>query len=919
MKPILLYQTINNTSSKETHFIPLLLVTNAETSHYILIKKFNAFMCVDQVGGRYYCHLCFACYHEQKDLNNHLANVHVPNDKPLQMELPSPPNHLMKFISYQKTVKHPFVMIADIECSQVKPRKYTSTINTSALTEHIPSGLGYYYNGIYNYFNENPIVNFVIALENYATEIYKLFKNPKPIPILLPDHPYYTATRCHYCDQPFNENIFNYRKVLDHDHITGEFRCASHSVCNLHVQLKKRLVVFFHNGSHYDWHLLMEEFSKRKYDIKPIPQTDEKYVSVSVYVKFGPSKHDQVEIRFLDSYKFLPKSLDELVSITDKSNLKILSQNFPKEEDFRLLCRKGLYPYQWQTSFSKLLETRELPERNEFYSSLTDSTISEADYDHAKQVYKHFSCDTMLDYHNLYLKSDVLLLADIVDNFREFSLVTYCLDPAYYYTAPNLSLDACLKYTNQTLELITKGNEDMYLLFEKAIRGGISGVGSKRYSKTEEGKCIMDWDANNLYGHSMTQPLPTGNFKWIRKNEVDFDNTMQLLTECYNLYKQGKPITKGYLIQTDLFYPKELHDKHNDLPLAPENIIVQKSYLSASQQENYVEGDINSKLTTNLFDKKKYITFHENLFYYLDEGLRHGTIYNVIQFDQSTWMKPYIELNTKLRMNSKNDFQKEFFKLMNVSVYGKTMENVRNYRNLTICTSPRDFRRQVQKHNYAGSRMLTDSSVIVELKQNKKKFNKPIYVGAKILDLSKLHMYQFWYNNLKQKYQEKIKLLYIDCDSIIAEIYTKDIYKDMLNDIDTFDTSDYPKDHFLYSEKNKKVLGKFKDVLNGVKLESFVALRSKCYAYVTEEDITNAKINGIKKYITNLLTFKQYTDVLFGEEKNHTITQNTIRSKNHNIFTVSQVKAGLRYGDIKRYDLNSVDTLALGHHLSLAQ
>jgi hypothetical protein len=210
--------------------------------------------------------------------------------------------------------------------------------------------------------------------------------------------------------------------------------------------------------------------------------------------------------------------------------------------------------------------------------------------------------------------------------------------------------------------------------------------------------------------------------------------------------------------------------------------------------------------------------------------------------------------------------------------------------------------------------MLTDSSVIVELQQTKKKFNKPIYIGAKILDLSKLHMYQFWYNNLKQKYDNKISLLYMDCDSVIAEVYTENIYLDMLNDKDTYDTSDFPKEHFLYSDKNKKVLGKFKDVLNGVKLQSFIALRSKCYAYVTEDDITNAKINGVKKHVANLISFQQYVDVLFGDEKNHTVTQNTIRSKNHHLYTVSQVKAGLRYGDIKRYDLDPVNTLALGHY-----
>jgi hypothetical protein len=209
--------------------------------------------------------------------------------------------------------------------------------------------------------------------------------------------------------------------------------------------------------------------------------------------------------------------------------------------------------------------------------------------------------------------------------------------------------------------------------------------------------------------------------------------------------------------------------------------------------------------------------------------------------------------------------------------------------------------------------MITDTACVIELKQKKKKFNKPIYVGAKILDLSKLHMYSFWYDNLKPKYGNNIKLLYIDTDSFFIEVKTANIYHDMLTDPYPYDTSNYPKDNILYSESNKGVLGKFKDELRGIPLEGFVGIRSKCYSIISEDDVTKARAKGIKEYIARLISFDKYLDVLVGADKQHSITQRSIRSKYHNVYTIVQNKAGIRLGDNKRYNVDHIHTNALGH------
>ena len=228
------------------------------------------------------------------------------------------------------------------------------------------------------------------------------------------------------------------------------------------MRVPKFVPVLFHNLEGYDAHLFVKSLGLKEGDIKCIPKTDEKYISFSKNIPMetivsdnGKEKTDCLEIRFLDSFKFTLKSLDSLVKTLGENQFETLTNQMsanPKSLD--LLKRKGVFPYEFMTDFPKLNDVQ-LPPKEAFYSQLTDSHISDEDYEHAQKVWKAFGCKTMRDYHNLYLKTDVLLLADVMTEFRKTCKNTYGLDALHYYTSPGLAWDAMLKYTKMELDLIS--------------------------------------------------------------------------------------------------------------------------------------------------------------------------------------------------------------------------------------------------------------------------------------------------------------------------------------------------------------------------------------------------------------------------------------------------------------------------------
>ena len=389
----------------------------------------------------------------------------------------------------------------------------------------------------------------------------------------------------------------------------------------------------------------------------------------------------------------------------------------------------------------------------------------------------------------------------------------------------------------------------MLLMFERGIRGGITQAVRKyalannkfmghRFDPKSESSYLQYLDANNLYGWAMSQPLPTGGFKWV---DVNPNEIAELATRT----------DKGYILEVDVSYPKELHNSHNDLPFMCERMEI-----------NGVE-----KLVPNLRDKKSYVIHMQALNQVQQHGLRLDRIHRVIEFDQSPWLKTYIDFNTQLRTAATNDFGKDFFKLMNNSVFGKTMENIKKHRNIGLVTTEEKYLCMVMKPNFKSGVLFGENLMGCEMGKIKVVMNKPVYLGQVILDLSKIVMYEFHYDYMIPKYSDRLKLCYMDTDSLVYHIKTEDFYADIADDVQKrFDTSGYIPDRPLPVGLNKKVIGLMKDELGGAIMTEFVALRPKLYSYKKLDGWEDKKCKGIKKCVVKkTLTFEDYKTCLFSD------------------------------------------------------
>ena len=467
------------------------------------------------------------------------------------------------------------------------------------------------------------------------------------------------AKACHICLSPFK---LNERKVRDHCHYTGEYRGAAQSNCNLQHKIPGHIPVIFHNLSGYDANPFIKELSAHTDRMGVIAENKEDYVSFSIKVKvgtridkYGMEVPVEMDLSFINSYRFMSSSLESLVNKLSGGRHRFEGVDNYTRKQKSLLIRKGVYPYEYMDSWIKFFEVG-LPRIDDFYSKLNVLGISDDDYEHAEKVWEEFGLKSLGEYHDLYLCTDVILLSNVFEKFREVCLENYGLDLAHFYTAPGLAWQMCLKKTGITLDLIT--DPDMLLMFKRGIRGGITQI-VKRYARTinkymndydlqKPSRYLQYLDANNLYGWVMSQPLPTGGFRWV---DINPGQVKELSVRE----------DRGYLMEVDVLYPRELHDNHNDLPFICSRMKI---------------GGVH-KLVTDLHYKRRYVIHIRALQQALNHGLILERINRTIEFRQSPWMKEYIAFNTKLRTTTKNDFEKDFYKLMNNSVFTKTMENIK--------------------------------------------------------------------------------------------------------------------------------------------------------------------------------------------------------------------------------------------------
>ena len=375
----------------------------------------------------------------------------------------------------------------------------------------------------------------------------------------------------------------------------------------------------------------------------------------------------------------------------------------------------------------------------------------------------------------------------------------------------------------------------------------------------------MNLDANNLYRYAMSIKLPVDGFEWVEDLSTKDEDFIKNYDEDSDV---------GYFNEADVEYPKELHTLHSDLPFLPEGMEVNKY----------------KKLICNLYDHVDHISS-------LKQALNHGLIlkkvHRVIKFNQRAWLKEYIDKNTEYRMNAKNDFYKDFFKLMNNAVFGKTMENVRKHRDIKLVTNDSKRNKLVSEPNNHTTKWFSEI-----------KANKPIYLGLATLSLSKIRMYKYWYDDMKPKYGDNIKLCYIDTDSFIMHVKTEDFYEDIANYVENnYDTSNYTCERPLPIGKNKKVIGLMTDELGGKIMEEFVGLRPysySCYSYLMNDGKVDKKAKGTKKcVIKRCLMFDNYSECL-KEKKKILKSQQRFKSDGHDVYTEEINKIALSYNDDKR-------------------
>ncbi|XP_071580493.1 uncharacterized protein, partial [Temnothorax nylanderi] len=637
----------DRTSDKHVNLLYVQDPRDNNVGHFAWIKHLSRLVSSQINKHRHTKYICDRCLHYfslSDKLQSYTVDCREVNK--CAIRLPSEDNKWLSFKNHGRKERLPFVVYADLECVLQKTQPETEHASY-VYQHHRVCSIAYYIQcsydktlSAYRFRRDNDCVAwFVEELKGLAHRVKNILSDNVCMVDLTREEweTFRSATQCHICEKPFAPDD---NRVRDHCHLTGRYRGPAHSTCNLNYKDSHFIPVIFHNLSGYDAHFIIKEIAAAfEGSIDVLPITKEKYISFTKHVKDTAERSDSrsdIKLRFIDSYKFLSASLAKLASFLDKDKLKIIRSKFSalSDDDFKLLTRKGVFPYEYVDSVEKLEDTC-LPPRDSFYSSLTGETVSESDYAHAVNVWQRFTIRTLGDYSDLYLKTDVLLLADIFENFRDSCVASYGLDPAYYYTLPGFTWDAMLKHTRINFELLT--DIDMVMFIERGIRGGLSQCSNRyalannkymqSYDSSKPSSYLMYFDVNNLYGWAMCQPLPYAEFRWV-EDVSNFD---------YNAIALDSPT--GYILEVDLEYPQDKHNAHTDLPFCP--------------TRDKPPGKRQDKLLATVNDKERYVIHYRNLQQCTRHGLRVTKIHRVLQFVQSAWLRAYIELNTEFRTQAK--------------------------------------------------------------------------------------------------------------------------------------------------------------------------------------------------------------------------------------------------------------------------
>lgn len=728
-----------------------------------------------------------------------------------------------------------------------------------------------------------------------------------------------------------------------------------------------KIPVVFHNLTGYDAHMIIKSLNldlmsvEGRLKFHAIPQAGDKFMSFSIG-----------NLQFIDSMRFFLGSLETLTATLAKGGKgpDVFPHTHAAFNDLsELMLRKGEFPYEWFNHPSRLSHVG-LPPQPAFYSALYDSNVSDADYKYASDVFNQMGCTTMRDYHDTYLKQDVVLLADIMERFRLTCMQEDGIEPLWYVSLPGYSLDTMLKtaphfedlivYRPFEIRLLHRGQEDMYSFVEDSIRGGVSMtpgryakanhqfLPAEHYDPAAEQSFIQYVDANNLYGHAMSRPLPIGGYEWDDGKDLlgDYLNDLhnhQLFNEAEALRDTSEKFcTEGAIYEVDGYFPDSTHDKLRDLPPAPVKQAVPDEALSDYSRQLYAQFGLEhdakgTKLLCTLEPRTRYKVHYKALHLYTTLGFVVTKIHRVLRFVQRPWLRGYVASRTAKRKAAKTAFEKDFFKLTVNAVYGKFIQDNRKHMDVRVLTQddmddPKKWDPYIR--NLADRRIINDKLVLLFVKKGAVQLNSPMLVGSVILDHSKWLMYDFYYNVMKANFGDRCRLIFTDTDSLCMQVDTPDLMSDIsfMGLLPLYDLAAWPKDDsyhgFNYHDPtNDKALGKMKDEMaeSRAHILQAVALRSKMYSLLTTDakHPTKSKLKGVKKAVQEGgvqqtgITHDDYVaclnagpDYVVGSKD--IVTLNSI---NNVVYTQRTRKRTLSPNDTKVYLLDAKHSLPYGHRL----
>ena len=469
----------------------------------------------------------------------------------------------------------------------------------------------------------------------------------------------------------------------------------------------------------------------------------------------------------------------------------------------------------------------------------------------------------------------------------------------------------------------------------------------------EEDTILAYVDENNLYGSALCQYLPHSEFEWVGDSGHEDPegagnlNTnaglLKWLNDASHIQSIAPDAEYGFLLEVDLDYPPEIHDRTSDYPLAPEQGAIGSDQFSPFMVQIYKELNQTtnmktftpvSKLLLTQTDKKAYVVHYRILQFYLEMGMRLVSVRRAIRFRQKEYLRPYLEYNSRKRQSAKNSFEKDFYKLKNNSLFGKTMEDVRKRIDYRLKTRPEDVAKAVNSPLFYDREIISENLVGLHMLKPQVELNKPIYIGQAVLDYSKLEMYNLFYKtiNLPGPLIADVKLLAGDTDSFFMEIRVKKVQAAIDEQIsglssrdkvfaqwrNLLDSSNYPPKHPLFSDLNKARLLCFKDETAGREVNEMVFLRPKMYSLqFAASDSTIKRAKGIGRPQVAALAHADYR-AAFENAVVTSTTMVTFRSENHQVRTVTIKKRALSAWEDKRYWISANESLPYGHYKTVA-